>query len=125
MEKLATDGMATDTSGNTKQRCLKKRRDWQFTLNEVDRYVELRKYLMGLKSINYMISCKEKAPTTGHEHIHIYCQFEKPFKPAIKKVQGAHIEACRGTPQQNIAYIKKDGNIIDEWGDVKNGVEKY
>lgn len=61
MEKLATDGMATDTSGNTKQRCLKKRRDWQFTLNEVDRYVELRKYLMGLKSINYMISCKEKA----------------------------------------------------------------
>ena len=27
---------------------------------------------------------------------------------------------CKGTPQQNVNYIMKDGNIIDEWGQLRN-----
>lgn len=109
----------TVASGNTIQR-LPSGRDWQFTLNDVNRYDELKSYLTGLKSLRYFISCIETAPTTGHEHIHIFTQFTKPFRPSIRKSCGAHIERCRGTPQQNVEYIKKDGRIIDEVGDVRS-----
>lgn len=57
---------------------------------------------------------EETAPTTGHEHIHIYCRFSQPKTIKPKNVFGAHIEVCKGSPEQNIAYIKKDGNILDE-----------
>ena len=107
--------MASHATGNTEPVALKAR-DWQLTLNEVDKYDALAEYLKGLKSNNYLISCKEIAPTTGHEHIHIYVQFTNMIKLSIKKCCGAHIERCRGTPQQNIEYIKKDGNIIEEIG---------
>ena len=30
---------------------------------------------------------------------------------------GAHIEICRGSPKQNIAYVKKNGNIVYEYGE--------
>lgn len=111
--------MATSTAGNTDQPCTKKMqkaRDWQLTLNQIDKYDELKGYLTGLKSNSYLISCKENAPTTGHEHIHIYVQFTSAISLSIKKTCGAHIEKCRGTPQQNYDYIKKDGNILDEIG---------
>jgi Cdc6-like AAA superfamily ATPase len=75
---------------------------------------------MGLKNLNYFISCREIAPTTKHPHIHIYCQFTNTQKISVKKMKGAHIEICKGTPQQNQSYIMKDGDIIDEWGDIRN-----
>lgn len=98
---MATVEMATDASGNTSTsaRGVAKARNWQLTQNKVERYDETVEYLKGLKSLNYLISCKEIAPTTGHEHIHIYCQFNKPIKLSVNKCQGAHIEACKGTPQ--------------------------
>ena len=89
-------------------------------LNEVDRYDDLRNYLTGLKTNTYLISCKENAPTTGHQHIHIYVQFSNLIKLSIKKCCGAHIEACRGTPQDNVNYIRKDGIILDEIGECRS-----
>ncbi|QIR82205.1 replication associated protein [Chicken virus mg5_2876] len=105
--------------GNTKARDVSfggKARAYQLTLNEVERYDELKDYLTGLKATDYYIACKEEAPTTGHEHIHIYVHFNNARKLSIKKCCNAHIEVCRGTPQQNIDYILKDGNVIDEIG---------
>ena len=90
---------------------------FQLTLNEVECFDALRAYLLGLKSLNYMIACKEVAPTTGHVHIHVYAQFMDSVKMSIKKLCGAHVEKCRGSAQQNIAYIKKDGDIIFEHGE--------
>lgn len=118
---MASVCMASPSPGNTKQEKPKigKAKNWQFTLNEVDKYEELKAYITGLKSNNYFISCKEIAPSTKHEHIHIYAQFTNCILPSIKKSCGAHIEACKGSPQQNINYIKKDGNIIDEIGNVR------
>lgn len=107
---MATDAMATHALGNTKARA------FQLTLNEVEKYPVLYKYLSGLKTISYLIACKENAPTTGHEHIHVYCQFKNAIKLSIKKCCGAHIEKCRGTPQQNVDYIRKNGDIINEDG---------
>ena len=65
-----------------------------------------------------MIAAREEAPTTGHEHIHLYVHFSKPYR-INKKILSykQHIEVCRGTPKQNIDYIKKDGNVIFENGE--------
>lgn len=93
----------------------KKARAFQLTINEIDRAGDVLNYLRGLQN-NYLIACKEKAPSTGHEHIHVYVQFPTPHALSLKKVEGAHIEVCRGSPEQNIAYIKKEGDIIAEEG---------
>lgn len=108
--------MATQQTGNTKTVC-SKRRDWQLTLNDIDRWHELSTYLLEQKSLLYIIACEELAPSTGHKHIHCYCHFKTPRVLSIKKMCGAHIEPCNGSPKQNIAYIRKDGNIILEQGD--------
>lgn len=112
---------------------LKKARDWQFTFNKIELYPKFEKYLLGLKNINYLISCQEKAPTTGHLHIHCYAQFLKPFKPSIKLIKDCkvHVEMCYGSPEQNQAYIRKDnepekrGFIIKEWGEIRLNKNKF
>lgn len=80
-----------------------------------NKYNNIIKYLKGRKQLKYFISCKE-LNKKGFYHYHIYCQFEKSTKLSIKKMQGAHIEICRGSVDENIDYIKKDGNIIEEYG---------
>lgn len=109
--------MASHVVGNTSRPRVPKARDWQFTLNEVDKWNNLLAYLSNLKSLGYGIACHEVAPTTGHEHIHVYTHFTNMFSPSIRKCQGAHIERCNGSPKQNIEYIRKDGDIIWEFGD--------
>ncbi|QIR82193.1 replication associated protein [Chicken virus mg4_280] len=109
---MATKVWLRKTPGNTKSRSL------QLTLNQVDRYPELLENLKSYKSLRYLLSAREIAPSTGHEHIHIYVMFDNPIKLSIKKTCGAHIEHCRGSPKQNIDYIRKDGDILDEIGEV-------
>lgn len=94
-------------------------RSFQVTLNEIEKYEELKDYLINHPKMNYFISCREYAPTTGHPHIHIYIQFTAPVILKYKKLLGAHLEKCRGTPTQNVAYIKKDGDVLDEIGNVR------
>lgn len=94
-------------------------RNIQFTLNEVDQWESLKAYVKSKPTFQYGIACLEEAPKTGHKHIHLYVQFSKPTRIDPKKCVGAHIEVCRGSAQQNIAYIKKDGNIIFEEGEAK------
>ena len=88
---------------------------FQLTLNQPEHYEEIKAYLTNLKQFRYLISCKEIAPTTGKEHMHIYVQFSNPQKLSVKKCKGAHIERCFGTPEQNKAYIEK-GELVDEIG---------
>ena len=110
--------MATQASGNTNPSALNfKARAYQFTLNDTSKWGVLLNLLTSLKSCDYIIACHEQAPTTGHEHIHAYAHFSTPYKLSQKILNvKAHIEVCRGSPQQNIAYIRKDGNIIYENG---------
>ena len=119
---MATDEMATHAPGNTIQERdtrITKSRDWQLTLNCVDQFEQLKGYLSSLKQLTYAIACHETAPTTGHEHIHVYTQFKNATALSLKKCVGAHIEKCHGTPQQNVAYIRKDGDIIWEFGQLR------
>lgn len=41
-------------------------RRFQLTINEVEKYEELKSYLKSFNSFRYIISCKETAPETGH-----------------------------------------------------------
>lgn len=100
----------------------KKSKNFLITLNQVDNFNIVRDYLLHFKTFNYGIATKEKAPTTGHEHIHIYCQFENTIHLNPEKMCRAHIDRCFGSAQQNINYIKKKndpekrGTIIWEEG---------
>lgn len=107
----------TVISGNTKPSITA--RHFQITLNDVKKFDSLKSYLTKSKMLNYIIACQEIAPTTGHEHIHIYVQYSSPKKILLHKLEGAHIERCRGSPQQNYDYIVKDGDIIFEQGKLR------
>jgi hypothetical protein len=99
----------------------KKSRNFLLTLNQVDRWDNLYKYLKSLESLNYLIAAKEIAPETGHEHIHCYAQFRNAISLSKKKTENAHIDICRGSPQQNKDYVEKEGNVIIEEGTMRNG----
>lgn len=88
---------------------------FQITVNEEDVFGDVLSYLRGLCP-NYLIACKEKAPTTGHVHFHVYVQFPNTRRLSLKKLCGSHVEKCLGSPEQNIKYIKKDGDVIVEEG---------
>ena len=110
--------MANVRSGNTKADLTKlKAVNYMLTLNDVSVYEFLADNLKTYKSLSYLLAYKEKAPSTGHEHIHIYIHFRVPIKLSNKKTLGAHIDVCRGTPQQIIKYVSKDGDLVEEWGE--------
>ena len=115
--KMTAETMTAQSSGSTKAELCFRARSFQFTLNQVDKYDELKSLLTNLKTLDYLISCEEIAPTTGHKHIHIYTHFNQTYRLSKKIINiGAHIEICKGSPQENIQYIRKDGNILDEIG---------
>lgn len=109
---MATEEMTTQARGNTKARA------FQLTLNDISKLEELKQNIMSYKSLRYlMVGAIEKAPTTGHEHVHIYAYFKTPIKLSIKKCCGAHIEPTKGTFNDNLKYLTKDGDLTFEWGE--------
>lgn len=86
------------------------------TLNEPDRWPHLYRYLVDRGSVHYLVAAEEKAPTTGHKHIHCYVHYRISKKLYPNKLEGAHVDKCRGSPYQNMEYVKKDGKIIIEEG---------
>lgn len=103
-----------------------KGRNFLFTLNDIDHWDELKEYVTGLDTFNYGIATLEKAPTTGHKHIHFYAQMKNPCTLSKKEIPWVRIDKCRGSAQQNIDYIKKvkepekRGEIIFEEGTPKH-----
>lgn len=98
---------------------LKKARNYLLTTFSVEDFDDLKEYLMHFKSLKYMVASKEICPQTSAEHIHIFCQYNVPVCFSVKKLNKAHVDVCKGTPEQNDAYVRKDGNIIFEYGEMK------
>lgn len=103
-----------------------KGRNFIFTLNQPEQWEKLRDYCTGKPQFQYGIATLEKAPTTGHKHIHFYCQFNKVVDIAKSKIPEVRVDKCRGSAQQNIDYIRKTnqpekaGDIIFEQGTAKH-----
>lgn len=87
------------------------------TINQIEKFDNIRDYLINLKYFQYCIAGLEKAPTTGHEHIHFYVQYNQGQKISKAKLLNQRLDICRGTAKQNIEYCSKDGNIIYEKGE--------
>lgn len=88
------------------------------TLNKYEFIQELLCYLRGLHPC-YLLAAREEAPSTGHVHAHVYVQFPNARRLSIKKLLGANCEKCYGSPQKNEEYVKKDGDIICEEGEIR------
>lgn len=94
------------------------KRMFLITCNEEDKFGDVLNYLRSLNP-GYLVAAREKAPTTGHIHMHAFVQFPNNRRLSIKKLLGSHLDVCRGSPQQNEKYVKKDGDIIAEEGKLK------
>lgn len=75
-------------------------------------------------TMTYLVVGDETCPETGRAHYQCFVQFIKKVRwNQVKAIFGAqsHVEACRGSPEQNRDYCTKDGNFT-EFGDmVTNG----
>lgn len=111
-EKVKT---TTTGSGSTIQSRIRSR-SFQLTCNNLESYDASVNELKKSKTLDYIIACRELAPTTGHVHYHIYAHHYEARLLNIGNLNGAHVEICRGNVQQNINYIKKDGEIVLEEG---------
>lgn len=102
-----------------------KGRNFLFTLNQIDYWDDLKKWIETHPQLQYAIATLEKAPSTGHKHIHCYAQFKQVIKASKQATKNARIDKCFGSAQQNIDYIKKTkepekrGEIIWETGEPK------
>lgn len=93
----------------------KSKKAFLITCNEEEKFGDVISYIRSL-SPNYFVASKEKAPTTGHIHMHLYCQFLNARRLSMKKLLGSHLDCCNGSCQQNMDYVKKYGDILVEEG---------
>jgi hypothetical protein len=95
-------------------------RKWQLTINNpLEKnlsHVEIKKNLESLTSITYWALCDEIGleESTPHTHIFIYSPTAIKFSTLKNKFSTAHIECCKGSCQQNVDYIKKDGKYKND-----------
>lgn len=69
-------------------------------------------------SVRYILVAKETGEEgTPHLQGYIYFHSKRSFAAIKKALSRAHIEPCKGSPEQNIAYCKKDGDILIEDGE--------
>lgn len=61
--------------------------------------------LINTKPVRYLL-CRIGKNKKGNDHAHIYACFLRPVRLSSKSTHGCHIAKCRGTPEQNITYIK-------------------
>lgn len=112
--------LAPVASGNTiPSSTLKKAKNWMFTIFDIKHYDDIKSYITGLQSFNYLIAGREKAPTTDKQHIHMFCQFNISVKPSAKKCFDQHMEHMKSTPKDCREYCIKDNDILDEIGTMR------
>ncbi|UPW41741.1 replication associated protein [Peromfec virus RodF7_22] len=81
-------------------------------------------YMLRQNEIKYMIWCLEKAPTTGHAHLHGYVEWNiRQYASVFKRwFNNPHVEPAKGSRKNNEDYMMKDGDY-KEWGGRKSPEE--
>lgn len=84
---------------------------WAFTSFDIDNFERFWKE----NEVAFVIIGKEVCPDTHREHLQGYlCLTKKRRLTWLKNHidDAAHWEECKGTPQENIEYCSKEGNVV-------------
>lgn len=108
---------ASEREGNTEPLSQPTRKTFYcftvFGLNE-ESEKELNRQLGSL--CNKYLYGKEICPTTGRTHFQGFMHLKKAMRiTELKLIGKPHLEACKGTEEQNVKYCSKDGNVV-KWG---------
>jgi len=108
---------ACEREGNTKPLSQPTRKTFYcftvFGLNE-EAEAELNRQL-GSLCVKYLYG-KESCPTTNRTHFQGFMHLKKAMRiTELKLIGKPHLEACKGTEEQNERYCSKDGNVV-KWG---------
>lgn len=87
-------------------------RNFLITQNNIEKSKDTIKYLKNLKNFRFLLGTRELAPETKHLHDHFFFQSKEPTRLSSAGVNNAHIDLCRGTVWDSIAYIYK---IKEPW----------
>ena len=111
-------------------------RKWQLTINNpLEKgfdHINIKNILSKTKSIVYYCLCDEIGQEgTSHTHVYLCCLSPVRFSTLKNHFSEAHLEAARGTSQENRDYITKSGkwendekhetsvpNSFEEWGEM-------
>jgi hypothetical protein len=76
--------------------------------------------LKRLTQIQYYCVGRETSPSTGTPHLQGYAELDAPYRLSsiFTWITGWHVEACKGNQQQNLDYVRKEGNW-ESWGTLK------
>lgn len=85
------------------------------TINQIDKYEEIKKHMLDRKSFRYLLAGKEIAPETGHEHIHMYVEFTNSIYVSKKMCCNQRVDVVKSKTQA-MDYCQKDCEVIDEIG---------
>lgn len=93
-------------------------RKYQLTINNpADHGLDheaIKETLAALTGCIYWCMCDEVGEQgTPHTHLYVAFQNAKEFQTIHRRFYGAHIEAARGTHQENRDYIRKEGKYQD------------
>ena len=93
-------------------------RKYQLTINNpADHgfdHETIKETLAALTGCIYWCMCDEVGEQgTPHTHLYVAFQNAKEFQTIHRRFYGAHIEAARGTHQENRDYIRKEGKYRD------------
>lgn len=94
-------------------------RKWLLTFNNPKEHgythEKIKEILPLFKSCSYWCMCDEIGGKTKtyHTHLFLYSANQIRFGTLQKRFPGAHFDMCRGTPQENRDYVRKEGKYKD------------
>ena len=86
------------------------------TINQPEKYEQIKKNMLSRKCFRYLLAGKEIAPgDTAHQHIHMYVEFTASIHITKPLCCDQHVDIPK-TKEQAMDYCQKDCEVIDEIG---------
>ena len=107
VKKQAILDDAKNEMNNNKKEAKFKGRHFFITQNDVSKSKKMESYIRNLKSLKFMLGCREIAPVTHHIHDHFYIQLKNSICITNSGCEYADIKHPKGTAVDNVAYLFK------------------